>query len=75
MNNVLGKKAAKCSDGFEPCTTQLSHYFVDPPAELAQEFQISGQRIVLLDTPGFDDKDHSEESEILRQIASWLKAS
>ena len=31
-----------------------------------------GSRIVLVDTPGFDDKDRSDE-QILQLIGSWLK--
>jgi hypothetical protein len=35
---------------------------------------LKGYRLVLLDTPGFDDT-HKEDVEILERIAKWLEAS
>jgi hypothetical protein len=42
--------------------------------KLAGELEIENRRIVLVDTPGFDDTEISD-SEILRRIAVWLASS
>ena len=55
-------------------TKQLAHYFINVPKNLETEFGIVGRRVVLVDTPGFDDTDLSD-TEILRRIAVWLAAS
>ena len=39
--------------------------------QLADEFIIDGRRVVLIDTPGFDDTNVSD-AEILRMIAAFL---
>jgi predicted GTPase len=36
--------------------------------------ELRGYRLVLLDTPGFDDT-HEEDVEILKRIAKWLEVS
>ncbi len=47
--------------GLDPCTQ-------DP---LAIHFNLDGHRIVLIDTPGFDD-DQRNDIEILSDVANWL---
>ncbi|KAK0611711.1 P-loop containing nucleoside triphosphate hydrolase protein [Immersiella caudata] len=49
--------------GLDPCTQ-------DP---LAVEFSVDEHRVVLIDTPGFDD-DARNDVEILSDIAKWLSA-
>ena len=48
--------------GLEPCTTEV---------QLSDEFTLDGRRVVLIDTPGFDDTPRSE-TEILQMIAAFL---
>jgi len=39
--------------------------------QLADEFTLDGQRVLLIDTPGFDDTNVSD-AEILEKIAAFL---
>ena len=39
--------------------------------QVANEFTIDGRRVVLIDTPGFDDTNVSD-AEILERIAAFL---
>jgi len=48
------------------CTTHIE-YAVHVPT------MTPGQRVVIVDTPGFDDT-YQFDSEILQQIANWLHA-
>jgi hypothetical protein len=53
--------------GITSCTSKLEAAPVDPGLLPVQE-----GRVVIVDTPGFDDSVH-DDSEILRRIAEWLK--
>ncbi|KAK3343444.1 hypothetical protein B0T25DRAFT_634546 [Lasiosphaeria hispida] len=48
-------------DGLDPCTQ-------DPQAV---QLTVAGRSVILIDTPGFDDKDRSD-MEILEDIGKWL---
>ena len=48
--------------GLEPTTTQI---------QLSNEFVLDGRRIVLIDTPGFDDVTLSD-TDVLKMIAEFL---
>ena len=48
--------------GLASCTAKV---------ELANEFIVDGRRVVLIDTPGFDDTNISD-AEILNMIAAFL---
>lgn len=39
--------------------------------QLADEFTLDGRRVVLIDTPGFDDTTKSD-TQVLRMIADFL---
>ena len=63
---------AKTSDGFASCTVKLSEYSIALPSKVAEEHGIAAtRRLVLVDTPGFDNATVSD-TEILRRIAVWL---
>jgi hypothetical protein len=55
------------------CTSKLIAATVDS-SNLSAQPSLSGRRVVLVDTPGFDDTYH-DDSEILKRIAEWLKLS
>ena len=42
-----------------------------PEVQLANEFTLNGRRVLLIDTPGFDDTAKSD-TEILKNIGSFL---
>jgi len=45
-----------------------------PEVQLAGEFTLDGRRMVLIDTPGFDDTTRSD-TDILKNIAAFLTAT
>ena len=48
--------------GLEPCTVDV---------QLSDEFTLDGRRVVLIDTPGFDDASRSN-TEVLQTITAFL---
>lgn len=61
----------KVGHDIDSCTTDLSPVIFDPIPGFPG---LKGYRLVLLDTPGFDDT-FVDDVEILRRIAAWLAAS
>ena len=51
------------------CTSTIEYAVVDNPSRL-----INGHRVIIVDTPGFDDT-YEDDVEILRRIAVWLASS
>jgi len=70
INNVLehlnADERAVVDDGFTACTSRVEHYAVP--------LKDSGRRLVLVDTPGFDN-DQLDSAEVVRRIATWLEES
>ena len=52
----------RVGNSMESCTSDV---------EVAQEFSLDGQQVILIDTPGFDDTNKSD-AEILMLIAAFL---
>jgi hypothetical protein len=69
INTVCGTTATKVNHGLDSCTTLLKPVVVNIP-----KGPFRGRRLVLVDTPGFDDTLR-DDSEILHRIAFWLAAS
>ena len=46
----------------ESCTAEV---------QLADEFTLDGRRVILIDTPGFDDTSKSD-TDVLKMIAAFL---
>ncbi|KAG6840201.1 hypothetical protein C0991_008259 [Blastosporella zonata] len=67
INTLLGKTVAVAGHSLKSQTVQVQAYLLQYP-------QPSGTRIVIVDTPGFDDTAVSDR-EILRRIAIWLARS
>jgi len=53
------------------CTNKLQHTYI---SDIPNRPTLKGRRIVIVDTPGFDDT-YAEDREILRRIAVWLASS
>jgi len=68
INTLLGRNAMLVGHDISSCTSTLQYAIVDnpPPCE--------GHRVIIVDTPGFDDT-YEEDVEILRRIAVWLASS
>jgi hypothetical protein len=69
VNAVSGRTAMEVGHGLDSCTTLLTPIVVD-----ITKGSFKGRRLVLVDTPGFDDTSR-DDSEILHRIALWLAAS
>ena len=70
INSYLGEEKAKVGHGLQSCTAAVQPFIKDlPPDECGKP-----KRLVLVDTPGFDDTNEAD-SEILRRIAVWLASS
>ncbi|TFK24905.1 hypothetical protein FA15DRAFT_739462, partial [Coprinopsis marcescibilis] len=63
------------SNRFQSCTQNVQHYVMDiPEAILSSQPALQRRRIILVDTPGFDDSQASDY-EILRRVAVWVASS
>lgn len=49
--------------GLESCTNEV---------QTSQSFMLDGKRVVLVDTPGFDDTTKSD-TDVLKMIAAYLQ--
>ena len=54
--------------GIFSCTSTLQYAIIDNPPPC------KGHRVIIVDTPGFDDT-YVDDVEILRRIAVWLASS
>ncbi|CAA7262283.1 unnamed protein product [Cyclocybe aegerita] len=72
INFALGREMTKAGHGTTSCTSDPLPIVLDNPFPGDPHFRRC--RLVLLDTPGFDDTHH-EDVEILRRIARWLEKS
>ena len=61
MNRVSGSHL-EIGDELESCTSKVQE---------SEEFTLDGNRVVLVDTPGFDDT-HKTDTEVLKSIAGFL---
>ena len=60
--NVASGSSLRVGEGLRSCTANV---------EIAQAFELGGQSVTLIDTPGFDDTTKSD-TEVLRMIAAFL---
>ena len=63
--NQASKSRLKVGEDLESCTSEIQE---------SDEFILDGRRIVLIDTPGFDDT-HKSDTDVLRSIAAFLGES
>ncbi|KAJ2915646.1 hypothetical protein MD484_g4776, partial [Candolleomyces efflorescens] len=69
INRFCGLELAKVNHGLESCTEQISVVLHTlPPTHPVYP----GRRLVLVDTPGFDDSNSRGDFETLRRISVWL---
>lgn len=61
MNQVSGS-CLETGDDLESCTSKVQE---------SEEFILDEKRIMLIDTPGFDDT-HKTDTEVLKSIAAFL---
>lgn len=63
--NTASKSDLKVADDLNSCTSKIQE---------SEEFILDGRRVVLIDTPGFDDS-HTSDTDILNLIAAFLGES
>jgi len=71
INTVLKQQIMVVGRDLQSCTSELGFGYVET---IAGYPELRGYRIVLVDTPGFDDT-HEVDFAILERIATWLKES
>jgi predicted GTPase len=60
--NLASESSFVIGKGLESCTTTV---------ESTDEFEVGGERVILLDTPGFDDTN-IRDIDILEEIANYM---
>ncbi|RXW13957.1 hypothetical protein EST38_g11897 [Candolleomyces aberdarensis] len=73
INHILERADAATSDGFTACTRETKSYATIIPKRQALEQEVPGNRLILVDTPGFDDS--RDVSDGINWAASWLHTS
>ncbi|KAH6918142.1 P-loop containing nucleoside triphosphate hydrolase protein [Coprinopsis sp. MPI-PUGE-AT-0042] len=73
MNHVAGSTVTTVGHALASCTQEIQYYTIDN-AKAAGFDLAEGRRLVLVDTPGFNDT-YIDDSEILRRVAVWLASS
>jgi predicted GTPase len=63
--NQASKSHLKVGEDLESCTSEIQE---------SEEFILDGRRVVLIDTPGFDDT-HQSDTDVLKLIAAFLGES
>lgn len=63
--NQVSKSYLKVGDDLKSCTSEIQE---------SEEFILDNRRVVLIDTPGFDDT-HKSDTDVLKAIAAFLGES
>ncbi|KDR80545.1 hypothetical protein GALMADRAFT_115308 [Galerina marginata CBS 339.88] len=71
INEAADKQLLEVGQRMTSCTTQPCPVVIDPIPGFPN---LEGRRLVLVDTPGFDDT-YKEDVDILKSIAKWLENS
>ena len=65
IDTLTGQPGLRAAESFTSVTQDLEAYRI-------LDHERYGSRIILVDTPGFDDSNRTDE-QILKLIGSWLK--
>ena len=63
--NQASRSHFKVGDELKSCTSEIQE---------SEEFILDGRRVILIDTPGFDDT-HQSDTDVLKSIAAFLGES
>ncbi|KAF8076626.1 P-loop containing nucleoside triphosphate hydrolase protein [Lyophyllum atratum] len=75
INTLLGENRMVVGHEMTPCTTELDYTVIEPiPANGSHLPSLPGRRLVIVDTPGFDN-GYEKDTEILRLLALWLESA
>ena len=67
INQLAGEDVVAVGHSLNSCTTEIKPVIIQHPTE-------ENRRIIIVDTPGFDDT-YFDDVEILKRIADWLAQS
>lgn len=70
ISKYTGNDGVVVGHELKSCTRDVAHYMARAPPTV----NIGKKRLVLVDTPGFDDT-FADDSEILKRVAAWLAQS
>jgi hypothetical protein len=71
INYALRKDRLEVGHSVNSSTTEICPVVIEPIPDFPR---LAGHRLILVDTPGFDDT-FVDDVEILKRIAKWLAAS
>ncbi|KAF8954017.1 P-loop containing nucleoside triphosphate hydrolase protein, partial [Flammula alnicola] len=74
INTLLGDDRMTVGHSLKLCTLHLQPVIITTELPTSLRNQLKGRRLIIVDTPGFDDT-FLDDSEILRRISVWLAAS
>ncbi|KAF9484396.1 hypothetical protein BDN70DRAFT_872688 [Pholiota conissans] len=76
INNVVGHRKVKVGDNLESQTVELEPVVIQfgQQSGFSNPYESKDGRLVLVDTPGFDDT-YVDDAEILERISVWLAKS
>ena len=63
--NQASKSYLQVGEDLDSCTSEIQE---------SEEFVLDGRRVILIDTPGFDDT-HKSDTDVLKSIAAFLGES
>ncbi|KAH6880600.1 P-loop containing nucleoside triphosphate hydrolase protein [Coprinopsis sp. MPI-PUGE-AT-0042] len=72
IKEYTGNQAVKVGHHLQSCTRDVTCFLAPVPMHFPGRLQ--GRRLILVDTPGFDDT-FADDSEILTRVTAWLAQS
>ncbi|KAJ3544808.1 hypothetical protein NMY22_g2656 [Coprinellus aureogranulatus] len=76
LNELVGREEFEVGHKLAPCTKAIKSYTIRAPPEGNRKLLslLNGRRVVLIDTPGFD-QTHLEDDVVLKEITDWMDRS
>ncbi|KAF8884204.1 hypothetical protein CPB84DRAFT_1789306 [Gymnopilus junonius] len=76
INNLpdCDNKHMAVGDTLTPCTTKIEYKILDPIQEFMPHLNLHARRLIIVDTPGFNNKGLTD-TQILRDIVNWVDKS
>ncbi|KAH6905904.1 P-loop containing nucleoside triphosphate hydrolase protein [Coprinopsis sp. MPI-PUGE-AT-0042] len=71
IKEYTGNQDVEVGHQLQSCTRDVSWYQATVPRRFPR---LAGRRLILVDTPGFDDT-YADDSEILKRVSAWLAQS
>ena len=69
INFLLGEERVKVGHGMDSCSAHVEAVVIEPGDRFPG---LNNYRVIILDTPGFDDTSLGSDTKILQRIADWV---